>query len=182
MAFSNSIAIYKQIYLRNKFNNLLAKGKGLKVGIHLKNYRGNKNIFKSILVVFMGVLLLQVVSAQGVTVTSVSTPSVITKDTDSSNIEWLINTPLDGGDPNKGPVRGTAQFTSIDLKQWAKDIGYNIDSCLDSGKFRSEVQKDLSDATATGGQGTPYFIINGVPVSGAQPFSVFQQIIESELA
>ena len=88
---------------------------------------------------------------------------------------------LDGGDPIKGPVQGTAQFGTTELKQWAKDIGYDISSCLDSGKFKSEVQKDLADATSAGGQGTPYFIINGKPLSGAQPFSAFKQIIDAEL-
>ena len=89
---------------------------------------------------------------------------------------------LDGGDPIKGPVKGTAQFTSEDLKKWAKDIGYDIGSCLDSGKFRNEVQKDTADAQASGGQGTPYFVINGKPLSGAQPFSAFKQVIDAELA
>lgn len=89
---------------------------------------------------------------------------------------------LDGGNPITGPVRGTAQFGTTELKKWAQDIGYDIGSCLDSGKFRSEVQKDLSDATSAGGQGTPYFIINGKPLSGAQPFSAFKQIIDAELA
>ncbi|PIO07356.1 disulfide bond formation protein DsbA [Candidatus Pacearchaeota archaeon CG10_big_fil_rev_8_21_14_0_10_34_12] len=88
---------------------------------------------------------------------------------------------LDSGS-REGPVRSTVSYTTTDLKEWAKDIGYNIDSCLDSGKFTSEVQKDLSDATAAGGQGTPYFVINGNPLSGAYPFSAFQQIIEAELA
>ncbi len=89
---------------------------------------------------------------------------------------------LDGGDPITGPVRGTAQFTSADLKKWANDIGYNIDECLDSGKFKQEIQKDLSDAQAAGGQGTPYFVINDKPLSGAQPFSAFKQVIDAELA
>ena len=53
---------------------------------------------------------------------------------------------LDGGDPINGPVRGTAQYTVDDLKAWAKEIGYDIDSCFDSGKFKSEVQKDIADA------------------------------------
>ena len=88
---------------------------------------------------------------------------------------------LDGGDPNTGPVRGNAQFGTTELKKWAKDLGYNIDDCLDSGKFKSEVQKDLSDATSAGGQGTPYFVINGKPLSGAQPYSAFKQVIDSEL-
>ncbi|NCO11623.1 DsbA family protein [Candidatus Pacearchaeota archaeon] len=89
---------------------------------------------------------------------------------------------LDGGDPITGPVRGTAQFGATELKQWAQDIGYDIGSCLDSGKYKSEVQKDLADAQAAGGQGTPYFVINGKPLSGAQPFAAFKQVIDAELA
>ena len=68
------------------------------------------------------------------------------------------------------------------LKAWAKQLGQNIDSCLDSGKFKSEVQKDLNDATSAGGRGTPYFVINGKPLSGAQPYSAFKQVIDAELA
>ncbi len=89
---------------------------------------------------------------------------------------------LDGGDPITGPVRGTAQFTNDNLKQWAKDIGYDISGCLDSGKFKNEVNKDSQDAQAAGGRGTPYFVINGNPLSGAQPYSAFKQIIDAELA
>lgn len=73
-------------------------------------------------------------------------------------------------------------LSETSLKTWAQQQGYNIDSCLDSGKFKSEVQKDLVDAQSAGGRGTPYFLINGNPLSGAYPFSAFQQIIEAELA
>ena len=73
------------------------------------------------------------------------------------------------------------------LISWAQDMGYDISSCLDSGKFKSEVQKDLADAQSAGGRGTPFFVImgsdgEGTPLSGAYPFSAFQQIIEAELA
>ena len=68
------------------------------------------------------------------------------------------------------------------LKTWAQELGYSIDSCLDSGKFESEVANDLADGQAAGGRGTPYFVINGKPLSGAQPFSAFKQIIDAELA
>lgn len=88
---------------------------------------------------------------------------------------------LDGGDRLNGPVRTTVTYTADDLKDWAQEIGYDISSCLDSEKFKSEVQKDLSDGQSSGGTGTPYFIINGNPLSGAYPFEAFQQIIESEL-
>lgn len=71
------------------------------------------------------------------------------------------------------------------LKQYAKDIALDsteFDACLDSGEMASEVQKDFSDGQKYGVTGTPAFFINGIKVSGAQPFSVFEQIIESELA
>ncbi len=88
---------------------------------------------------------------------------------------------LDGGDANTGPVRSTAQYGSEELKKWAKDIGYDIGSCLDSGKFKSEVQKDLADGSSAGVSGTPGFFVNGKLVSGAQPYSVFKQLIDAEL-
>jgi len=80
---------------------------------------------------------------------------------------------------------GTVQFSSTDLKQWAADIGLDtgkFNECLDTGKYRSEVQADFSAGGAAGVTGTPGFIINGKPLTGAQPFTVFQQIIEAELS
>ncbi|MEK6875517.1 MAG: thioredoxin domain-containing protein [Nanoarchaeota archaeon] len=71
-----------------------------------------------------------------------------------------------------------------DLKQYAKEIGLNtakFNSCLDSGEMASEVSKDMQDGQAAGISGTPGFIINGQLASGAQPFSVFKQIIDQEL-
>jgi len=70
------------------------------------------------------------------------------------------------------------------LKQWAQELGYNIDNCLSSGKFTAEVRKDLSDAQAAGGRGTPYFVIvdkngNGIPLSGAQPFAAFDAALKA---
>ncbi|MEK6850254.1 MAG: DsbA family protein [Nanoarchaeota archaeon] len=85
---------------------------------------------------------------------------------------------LDGG-----TVRSTV-FDGWDkevLKKWAKDLGYDIGNCLDSGKYASEVQKDESDGQAAGVQGTPGFFINGKPLSGAQPYSAFKQVIDAEL-
>jgi len=77
------------------------------------------------------------------------------------------------------------QSLSIEnLKSLAKKL--NLDSnkfndCLDSGKYASEVQKDMADGSAVGVTGTPGFIINGELISGAQPYEVFQQIIEAKL-
>ena len=71
------------------------------------------------------------------------------------------------------------------FKQFAADLNLNtnkFNECLDSGEMASEVSKDMSDGSAIGIKGTPGFVINGQLVSGAQPFSVFQQVIEAELA
>lgn len=77
-----------------------------------------------------------------------------------------------------------ASLSANNLKQWATDLKLDtnkFNNCLDSGKYTSEVSDDLKDATAAGGQGTPYFIVGEIPVSGAQPFAAFQQAIESQL-
>lgn len=87
-----------------------------------------------------------------------------------------------------GPVTKTATYTNDDLKKWAKAVGYDVSSCLDSGKYKSEVAKDSTDAGAAGIQGTPGFVImksgdkEGIPLAGAYPFSAFQQIIEQQLS
>ncbi len=70
------------------------------------------------------------------------------------------------------------------LKQYAKDLGLDtakFSSCLDSGKMASEVEKDFTDGSEYGVGGTPGFFINGIKVVGAQPYSVFEEIIEQEL-
>lgn len=53
--------------------------------------------------------------------------------------------------------------------------------CTQSEEAISEVAKDLNDGKNSGVQGTPAFFINGQYVSGAQPFEVFEQVIENEL-
>lgn len=81
---------------------------------------------------------------------------------------------------NPGVQGGVASF-----KQYASQIGLNtakFNDCLDSGKMIAEIRKDIADGAAVGVQGTPAFYVNGVEVSGAQPFQVFQQIIDGQLA
>ena len=85
--------------------------------------------------------------------------------------------------------QGTVPFTNDDLKKWASEIGLStgdFNSCLDSGKYKSEVEKDFSDGNAYGVSGTPtYFIGNDkdgyVIVGGAQPYQVFEQAINQYL-
>lgn len=71
------------------------------------------------------------------------------------------------------------------LKKYAKEIGLDtakFNSCLDSGKMASEIQKDESDGQAAGVSGTPAFFINGKLLEGAQPYSAFKKVIDEELA
>ena len=79
----------------------------------------------------------------------------------------------------QGVAGGVAGF-----KQFAQQLGLDtskFNTCLDTGATAAEIQKDMNDGSAVGIQGTPGFIINGKLVSGAQPFSVFKQVIDAEL-
>lgn len=71
------------------------------------------------------------------------------------------------------------------LKQYAIDLGLDVkkfNDCLDFNQTASIIQKDVSDGQAYGVGGTPDFFINGYELSGALPFSSFEQIIEQELS
>lgn len=71
------------------------------------------------------------------------------------------------------------------LKQYAKEFKLNskkFDDCLDSGKMSAEVDKDAQEGSKAGVTGTPAYFINGIFVSGAQPFEKFKSIIDEELA
>ncbi len=75
------------------------------------------------------------------------------------------------------------------FSQYATDVGLEqqqFDSCLESGKYLKEVQKDLSDGKDYGVTGTPGFFIGNeeigfVKISGAQPYGSFATIIEEQL-
>lgn len=63
----------------------------------------------------------------------------------------------------------------------AEDIGLDVDRFrddLDSSAAEQAVQDDFAEGQAIGVTGTPAFIINGVPVIGAQPTEVFERTIE----
>jgi protein-disulfide isomerase len=73
------------------------------------------------------------------------------------------------------------------LKAFAFSLGLDMelfDSCLDSGKFAKRVQFNINEAKKHGATGTPTFIIinsdgQQQKLVGAQPYSVFQNILES---
>jgi len=57
-----------------------------------------------------------------------------------------------------------------------------FEECLKSERYQEEVQSDFEFAANLGVRSTPTFFINGIAVVGAQPFEIFQQVIERELA
>jgi protein-disulfide isomerase len=59
--------------------------------------------------------------------------------------------------------------------------------CLDSGKYEQRVRDNTNIAKSAGASSTPSFIIigpsgNSVSITGAQPYSAFEQVIEDMLA
>lgn len=79
---------------------------------------------------------------------------------------------------------GTIQFDALDVKKWAAKIGLNaskFNQCLDSGKYKQEVEKDIADGLAAGVSGTPSIFVNGRLIVGAQPFAAFKAVIDEEL-
>lgn len=60
--------------------------------------------------------------------------------------------------------------------------GAKFEACLKSAKFHDSIQKDFQDGLQLGITGTPYFFINGIPISGARPQPEFEAIIDLELS
>lgn len=57
-----------------------------------------------------------------------------------------------------------------------------FDACMSEGKYKAAVDLDTAEGATAGVTGTPAFFINGRVLSGAQPFSRFQEVIDAELA
>ncbi len=73
----------------------------------------------------------------------------------------------------------TSQFST-----YATQLGLNkgnFDTCMNSGKFKDIVSKDLQEGGTAGVNGTPTFFINGVSLVGAQPYDSFKAAIDAEL-
>jgi len=76
-----------------------------------------------------------------------------------------------------------------DFKRYASEIGMNeneFSSCLDSEKYKQKVSDDFSYGSRIGISGTPAFFVGNqqvgfVQITGAQPYSVFENVIETYL-
>lgn len=73
-----------------------------------------------------------------------------------------------------------------DLKKYAKEVGVSdtakFAKCLDSGEKKHIVDESMEAGRKLNVNGTPAFFVNGILLSGAQPFEKFKQIIDEQLA
>jgi protein-disulfide isomerase len=75
---------------------------------------------------------------------------------------------------------GAAAYT-----QYASDLGLNVEqfkTCVSEHRYKSEVEADFNFASSLGVSSTPTFFLNGMVIVGAQPYEVFKQVIDKELA
>jgi protein-disulfide isomerase len=81
--------------------------------------------------------------------------------------------------------QGTIQYTTVDIKTWARSIvidSTEFNTCLDSGKYAEKVSDDMAEGQSVGVSGTPASFVNGILVSGAQPYDSFKTLVDSELS
>jgi protein-disulfide isomerase len=72
-----------------------------------------------------------------------------------------------------------------DLDGYAKQLELNMSefaTCKVNDSQVVEIMADMAEAQAAGVSGTPAFFVNGVLLSGAQPYEAFKAVIDAELA
>lgn len=72
----------------------------------------------------------------------------------------------------------------LDYVRLAGELGMDavqFKSCIDSRKYKEEVENDYQEGIAAGVQGTPATFVNGVLIAGAQPYAVFKAAIDEAL-
>ncbi len=75
-------------------------------------------------------------------------------------------------------------ISKTNLNLWASELGVNsqeFDTCIESPEVIAEINADIAEGRKMGVSGTPSFLIDGELVVGAQPFSVFKDLIDSKL-
>ena len=92
------------------------------------------------------------------------------------NAYWQFSDKLFGGEfpLGKNAYLKYAEQLNLDMTTFGE--------CLSSKRQHAEVMADLSYATQLGIRSTPTFFLNGIPIVGAQPYEVFKQVIDKELA
>ncbi len=88
------------------------------------------------------------------------------------------------GDEAKGGGEDDGFYNTAEFLKLAQQVGLNIPtftSCINNNTDANIVTQERGNAAAAGINSTPSFIINGQLITGAQPYSVFQQALDSAL-
>lgn len=76
---------------------------------------------------------------------------------------------------------GSPEWSREDLVAFAEEVGVEdleqFEADLDSEELRAAVAADVEEARTLGIRSTPTFLVNTLPIQGAQPASVFEQAI-----
>jgi protein-disulfide isomerase len=75
-------------------------------------------------------------------------------------------------------------FSTTELLKLGQQVGLNMStftSCVNNDTDANIVAQEKGDAANAGINSTPSFIVNGTTITGAQPYSVFQQALDSAL-
>ena len=81
--------------------------------------------------------------------------------------------------------QGQIAYDENGLTDVASQVGLDsavFSECLSSGKHRAEVENARRAAANRGVNSTPTFFVNNQRIQGNQPYEVFKQVIEQELA
>lgn len=81
--------------------------------------------------------------------------------------------------------QGSVDFSVENLKQFAEDLGLDLDffdTCLDSQRYVDKLAADIEEAHQLGVGATPTFFVGQTKIVGAEPYSEFKTVIEDELA
>lgn len=82
-------------------------------------------------------------------------------------------------------LRTPGPYDDADLLGRAAALGIDtraFSACTASNKYDEVIQKAIDNGRSVGVSGTPTFFLNGRSFSGAQPFEVFERMIEEELS
>jgi protein-disulfide isomerase len=75
-------------------------------------------------------------------------------------------------------------FSRDDLIRYAGRLNLDRDAfttCVDTRRYRKEVEADVEEGNAIGIRGTPTFLVNGTPLVGAQPIEAFREAVRGAL-
>ena len=87
-------------------------------------------------------------------------------------------------DDTNGGSEDDGFYTTAEFLKLAQQVGLNVSTftgCINTAADANIVAQEKGAAANAGVNSTPAFIVNGTPIVGAQPYSVFQQALDAAL-